>query len=188
MSNAYTVLIVDDEEPIRKAIRRVLKFEPYDVLDTGDPNEALEIVKTRTVHLIICDHLMPGMLGIDLLRKIRLLKPETIRIILTGNANLEMAMQAINEGAIYRFLTKPWDNNELLLAIRLGLRQYETEMENRRLLALLKKHKDLLYRLERKAPGSTGLRKTVDGKVVIDDSAIEEALALIGTDLTGEKV
>jgi len=183
MSNAFTILVVDDEDPIRKAIRRVLKFEPYEVLDTGDPNEALEIVRTRPVHLIISDHLMPGMLGIDLLRKVRLVKPDTIRIILTGNANLEMAMQAINEGAIYRFLTKPWDNNDLMLAVRLGLKQYETEAENRRLLALLRKHKDLLDRLENRTPGSTGLRKTIDGKILIDDDAIEEALALASRDL-----
>jgi len=176
MAGPFTVLIVDDEAPIRKAVRRVLKYEPYNVLDTEDPLEALEIVKSRPVHLVISDHTMPGMLGIDLLRKIRLLRPETIRIILTGNADLDMAMQAINDGAIYRFLTKPWDNADLLLALRLGLRQYEVEARNRKLLALVKKHRDVLSRLERMQPGVTGLRKTPDGRIIIDDADIEEAI------------
>jgi two-component system, probable response regulator PhcQ len=177
MSGPFTILLVDDEAPIRKALKRVLKYEPYTVLETGDPNEAVGIVQEQNVHLVLSDHTMPGMLGIDLLRKIRLIRPDTIRIILTGNANLDMALQAINEGAIYRFLTKPWDNNELLLAIRLGLRQWEMEDENRRLLAQVKKQGDMLSSIELEHPGITGLKKTEDGKIVLDEHDIEEALA-----------
>ncbi len=177
MKGPFTVIIVDDEAPIRKALKRVLKYESYNVVDFGDPQEALQYVRDNPAHLIISDHTMPGMLGIDLMRKIRLLRPNTIRVMLTGNANLDMAMQAINDGAIYRFLTKPWDNNDLLLAVRLGLRHYETESENRRLLALVKKHQAVLEDLERQQPGVTGLKKNSEGAIVIDDDDIEEALA-----------
>jgi DNA-binding NtrC family response regulator len=177
MKGPFTVVIVDDEAAIRKALKRVLKYEPYQVVDFGDPTEALDYVRANPAHLVISDHTMPGMLGIELLRKIRLFKPDTIRIMLTGNANLDMAMAAINDGAIYRFLTKPWENNDLLLAVRLGLRQYETESENRRLLALVKKHQDVLEQLERQTPGITGLKRTQEGRIVIDDQDIEEALA-----------
>lgn len=176
MTQGHVVLLVDDEDPIRKALRRVLKYEPYTVLDTGDPKEALEIVKREPVHLVISDHMMPGMLGIDLLRKIRLVREDVIRIILTGHADLDMAMQAINEGAIYRFLTKPWDNNDVLLAVRMGLRAHEMEAENRRLLQLVHKHRAVLSRLEKDQPGITGLERRGDGMVVIDDD-VEKALA-----------
>jgi DNA-binding NtrC family response regulator len=180
MSANHTILIVDDEDAIRKAIKKVLRFEPYSLLDTGDPVEALDLALANPVHLIISDYIMPKMLGIDLLRKIRLTKPDTIRIILTGNANLEMAMQAINDGAIYRFITKPWDNNELLLAIRLGLKQYDTDANNRRLLGLLKKHADILEQLESRQPGITGLRKTNAGRIVVGDFDLDEAMKEFG--------
>ena len=104
----------------------------------------------------------------------------SVRIILTGHAELDMALQAINEGAIYRFLRKPWDNNELALAVRLGIRQYEIEAENRHLLALVEKHRDFLTELEEKNPGVTGLKKTSDGKIVIDEDDIQQALAEFG--------
>ncbi len=177
MKGTFTVIIVDDEAAIRKALRRVLKYEPYHVLDFADPREALDYIKDNPAHLVISDHTMPGMLGIDLMRKIRMLRPDTIRIMLTGNANLDMAMQAINDGAIYRFLTKPWDNNDLMVAVRLGLRQYETEAENRRLLAVVKKHRDVLEKLEAQQPGVTGLKRTPEGAILIDEEDIEAALA-----------
>lgn len=183
MSGTYTVLLVDDEAPIRKALRRVFKYEPYNVLEAASPEEALEIVRSHAVHLVISDHTMPGMLGIDLLRKIRLLRPEVVRVILTGNADLDMAMKAINEGAIYRFLTKPWDNNELLVTVRLALRQYELEEENRKLLALVHKHREFLMDLEERNPGMTGVKKTTDGKIIIDDLDVETALAEFGGSL-----
>jgi len=176
MSAPFTILIVDDEEPIRKAIRRVLKFEPYRLLDCGDPVEALRLVEAETVHVVISDYTMPGMLGVDLLRKIRMIRPDTIRIILTGNANLDMAMQAINEGAIYRFLTKPWDNADLQLALRLAQRQWELEDRNRRLLALVSKYRDVIDELERKQPGATGIERDDHGRIVIDDEDLGLAL------------
>jgi len=131
MTGRYTVLIVDDEPPVRKALRRVLRYEPYNVVDMGNPLEALDYVQRHPVDLVISDHTMPHMTGLDLLRRIRLLKPSTVRILLTGNATLELAVKAINDGGIFRFVTKPWDNNEFLLAVRLGLRQMELNQESR---------------------------------------------------------
>ncbi len=182
MSQAHTILLVDDEDGIRKAIRKSLRFEPYEVLETGDPNEAIKMVQNLPIHLVLSDHLMPGMLGMDLLRRVRLTKPDVIRIILTGHADLDMAMQAINEGAIYRFLTKPWDNNELLLAIRLGIRTYETEEQNRKLVRLVKKHEVVLARLEGQQPGITGLSRRTDGSLVLGDEDLERALRDLGAD------
>jgi DNA-binding NtrC family response regulator len=180
MAAPFTVLIVDDEEPIRKAIRRILKFEPYRLLDTGDPNEAVRIVESEAVHVVISDYTMPGMLGVDLLRKIRMIRPETLRIMLTGNANLDMAMQAINEGAIYRFLTKPWDNNDLMVALRLAQRQWELEEKNRKLIALVNRYKDVLEDLERKQPGATGIQRDDHGRIVIEGEDLELQLSQWG--------
>lgn len=176
MRTGHTVLVVDDEDGVRKAIVKLLKYEPYRVIDSADPEEALRIVMNEDVHLILSDHMMPKMLGMDLLRKIHLLKPDTVRIVLTGHADLEMAMQAINEGAIYRFLTKPWDNDELLLALRLGLQLYEKEEENRRLLKLVRRHWEILQRLESDSPGSTGLNRRADGSIVLGDDELDAVL------------
>lgn len=173
MGTTHTVLLVDDEEPVRKAIRRVLKYEPYRVLDSGSPVEALEIVEKEPVSLVVSDHKMPGMSGSEFLRKVAMIRPEVVRIMLTGNANLEMAMQAINEGSIYRFLTKPWDNNELLLAVKLGLRAFDMEENNRRLIALVQKHRKVLARLENQQPGITGMKKKGDGLVVFEDDDLD---------------
>ncbi len=183
MGAEHTILIVDDEEPIRKAIRKVLKYEPYTVLDTGDPAEAVELAVGKPVHLVVSDHRMPGMSGTDLLRTIKLRKPEIIRIMLTGYADLEMALKTVNEGGIYRFLTKPWDNTELLLAVRLGLRAFELEDENRRLVRLVKKHWDVLNQLENSQPGITGLTKRSDGGLVLGDDDIQAALDALGGSL-----
>lgn len=172
--SAHTILIVDDETAILKALNRALQYEGYSIITTPDPEEALAIIQKEKVDLIISDHTMPGMLGIDLLRRTKLLKPEAMRIILTGNADLDMALRAINEGEIYRFMTKPWDNNELLVTVRLALREYELRLENKRLLAEVKRQRAILGKLEETHPGITSIRKTIDGKIIISEDDIRE--------------
>lgn len=143
----YTILLVDDEAPILKALTRVLQHEGYLLRATTSPTEAVELLRGEEIHLVISDHTMPGMTGLEVLRMARLLRPDTVRVILTGNADLSMALQAINQGEIYRFLTKPWDNNELLLTVRLGLQEYEIRKQNRRLTAVVRQQAETLRRL-----------------------------------------
>jgi len=151
----YTILLVDDEAPILKALTRLLQYEGYTIRCTTDPEEAVEILRNEEIHLVISDYTMPGMTGIEVLRKARLLRPNTIRLVLTGNADLSIAMDAINKGEIYRFLTKPWDNNDLLVTVRLGLREYEIQQQNRRLAKLVRQQAETIKRLQARCAGSS---------------------------------
>lgn len=144
----YSILLVDDEALILKALGRLLQYEGYKIRATTSPAEAVEILRKEEIHLVISDHTMPGMTGIEVLRKARLLRPDTVRVILTGNADLDMAMDAINQGEIYRFLTKPWDNNDLLVTVRLGLREFEIRRQNRRLTSVVRNQAETIRRLK----------------------------------------
>lgn len=112
------ILLVDDEPNIIKALSRVLQNEPWQVLTAKTGRQALELMASTPVDVIVSDEMMPGMSGVELLSAVSRIHPETIRIILTGHATTDLVFKAINDGAIYRFLTKPWDDQELLAVIR----------------------------------------------------------------------
>lgn len=132
------ILIVDDEEQILNALKRTFMNEDYiiDLAHSGE--EALEMVGKRPYKVIISDERMPGMSGSDLLSMVSLRCPELVKILLTGHASVESAMKAVNEGEITRFMLKPWDNFELRLAVNSAIEKYDLEMQNRKLMALLR--------------------------------------------------
>ena len=116
------LLLVDDEEMILTSLRSFLVLETdYEVLTYSSSTEALEAVKTRTIDLVVSDYLMPDMTGIDLLLEIKKLQPYATRILLTGYADKENAIKAINLVGLYQYVEKPWDNNDLKLIIENGL-------------------------------------------------------------------
>ena len=150
----YTILLVDDEAPILKALSRLLQYEGYTIRSTTRPEEVADILREEEIHLVISDHTMPGMTGIEVLRTARLIRPDAVRLILTGNADLQMAMDAVNQGEIYRFLTKPWDNNDLLLTVRMGLREYEIALQNKRLSKVVRQQSETIKRLREQLSGA----------------------------------
>lgn len=160
----YKILLVDDEPPIIKALTRVLQYEGYTIKGVTDPTEVAGILREEEYHLVICDHTMPELTGIEVLRSARLIQPGTIRVMLTGNADLEMAMAAINQGEIYRFLTKPWDNNDLMVTVRLGLREYEIQKQNRRLAKVVRQQAETIKRLQAQLAGPMGFPAAPDAK------------------------
>jgi response regulator RpfG family c-di-GMP phosphodiesterase len=105
--------LVDDEPLITTTLKRVLRKEPYDICTANSGAEALQILARKPVDVIVSDERMPGMSGSEFLAVARQQYPDTARIILTGQANLEAAIRAINEGAICRFLTKPCKEDDL---------------------------------------------------------------------------
>jgi DNA-binding NtrC family response regulator len=114
-----TLLIVEDEETIHKALRRTLRREPYELLHAYDAAEALAILERRSdVAGVICDHYMPGTHGLDLLRKLRRDDPDLVTVVLTAQADLQLALAAINEGQVDRFFTKPWDGARFRAELR----------------------------------------------------------------------
>lgn len=117
-----TLLIVDDEPGILSALKRLLRHDGYVILTADSPAAAFEQLARRTVHVVISDQRMPDMNGTEFLARVRRMYPETIRIVLSGYADLNSVTDAINRGAIYRFLTKPWDDEALRDQIREAFR------------------------------------------------------------------
>jgi putative two-component system response regulator len=122
MADSSTVLIVDDEEMVATALRSFLQLETrYEVLTFTAPEQALERIDAADVQVVIADFMMPTMDGITFLRQVRERRPYTTRILLTGYADKENAIRAINEAGLYYYLEKPWDNEHLKLVVRNGV-------------------------------------------------------------------
>jgi EAL domain-containing protein (putative c-di-GMP-specific phosphodiesterase class I)/ActR/RegA family two-component response regulator len=120
-----TVLLVDDEPNILSALRRVLRRDGYEILTAQSGEEALEILAHQTVMVILSDQRMPNMTGTEFLSRVKILHPRTVRIILSGYADLNSITEAINKGEIYKFRTKPWDDEELRNDVREAFIHYE---------------------------------------------------------------
>lgn len=133
VSKAITVLLVDDEANILNSLRRVLRKEPWTLLTAESGEQALELAEQHALDLVISDARMPGMDGATLLAEIQRRQPHCIRILLTGYADISTTVRAINEGRIYRYISKPWDDAELLMTLRQGLALRLSERERQRL-------------------------------------------------------
>jgi len=123
-ANAETVLFVDDEQMILRSIERLFMDSPHRILTTNDVDEALEIVGREPVAVVVSDQRMPKMQGIELLEKIKGVSPDTIKILLTGYADLQTAIRAINSGEVFRFIQKPWDDTELASLVHEALERF----------------------------------------------------------------
>jgi DNA-binding NtrC family response regulator len=134
----YTVLLVDDEPNVRSSLKRSLRGEGYEFVEASDPEAAIAALKQRKVDVVISDLAMPGMGGIEFIKIVRFRWPDCVRLILTGHADLEAAIQAINDGSVHHFLRKPWDTVDVKVMIKLCLRRLEAERENTRLLESLR--------------------------------------------------
>lgn len=113
-----TLLIVDDEPHVLSALQRLLADEGYRILAAADAKEGLRLLAENRVQVIISDQRMPGMSGIDFLSRVKDIYPDTVRMVLSGYADLETVVEAVNEGALYKFLAKPWKNKLLLAHIQ----------------------------------------------------------------------
>lgn len=121
----YKILIVDDEEANLRLLERIFRRE-YHVITATSGSEGLELLKLHNVALIISDQRMPGMTGIEFLQRAAEIRPHTVRIILTGYTEISSLVEAINSGVVYKYVTKPWVNEDLRQAVVRGLEHYET--------------------------------------------------------------
>lgn len=124
--NNETIIIVDDEEMVLTSLQSLLLLESqYNIKTFTSAKEALEFIKTNDVDLVVSDYLMPEMDGISFLIKVRELKPEVPRIILTGYADKENAIKAINQVGLFQYIEKPWNNEDILIIFRNGLEKQQ---------------------------------------------------------------
>ena len=137
----HRLLLVDDEESITKALTRMFRREGYEIYTASSGQKGLEVLKEdkKPFSLIISDQRMPGMTGAQFLEKAKKIFPNAMRILLTGYSDMDAIVDAINKGEIHRYLTKPWNDNDLLIQIRHAIEQYELTLENKRLLALTRR-------------------------------------------------
>ncbi len=129
------VLIVDDDRWVTKALGRLFQSHGHRILTANSGAEALQMLAQESkVGVVVSDQNMPAMSGTELLAETKRQHPDTMRILLTGRADLDSVVEAINKGAIYKFLIKPWDNRDLIDAVEEALRHHQLELDNRRLL------------------------------------------------------
>jgi type II secretory ATPase GspE/PulE/Tfp pilus assembly ATPase PilB-like protein/FixJ family two-component response regulator len=129
----YRILLVDDEINVVNALRRVFRAERFDVAVAASAEEGLRQLQGGTFQVVISDFMMPGMNGADFLKQVKAEHPDTIRIMLTGHADTQAVMGAIKEGAVYKFILKPWNDDDLRVTVALALEQYDLVQKNRRL-------------------------------------------------------
>ncbi len=173
------ILLVDDEYHVLSSLRRALHHEPLVIITSSSADEALDIMKEQEFKVIISDERMAGMQGSEFLARIRHLYPRTLRIMMTGYASTEVAMKAVNEGEIYRFFLKPWDDDQLKLAVRSAVEKYDLDEENGRLLAMVRQQELEIRVLEKRYPGITRVEKDSRGVFILPDMAKEDINDLI---------
>ena len=128
------VLFVDDEEHILNSLRRLLRKEPYSFYRATSGDEGLRVLSENPhIQMVVSDQRMPGMCGTEFLARVKANFPDTIRIVLSGYAEAHSVMDAINQGEVYRFIAKPWDDESLKTTFRQCLQHHDIVLENRRL-------------------------------------------------------
>jgi DNA-binding NtrC family response regulator len=117
-----TILVVDDEAAVRRALTQALERAGYTVMATDNGRQALELLQDNAIDLVISDHHMPELSGIDLLKLVRVRHPHVVRIIITADKDPDTAVRSINESEVYRFIRKPWNDSDLRTIMHFGLR------------------------------------------------------------------
>jgi type II secretory ATPase GspE/PulE/Tfp pilus assembly ATPase PilB-like protein/FixJ family two-component response regulator len=171
LKTTYRILFVDDEQNVLNAMRRIFRQENYTILTALSGSEALQLLQKEPVHILISDHRMPEMTGAELLRKIKELYPQTIRIMLTGHADVNAVMGAVNEGAVYKFITKPWNDEDLRLTVSLALEQYDLIEENK----ALKNHQKSQEKKIKKLSRFVDVHRSQVGRLLLKEKWITKA-------------
>ncbi|HEY1860119.1 MAG TPA: hybrid sensor histidine kinase/response regulator [Gemmataceae bacterium] len=133
MARRHTILVVDDEPDVVQSVQDLLRLE-FHVLGTTRAIEGLRILQEHEVHIVMTDQRMPEMTGVEFLSRIRGDYPDAIRLLFTGYADMKAVVDAINQGNVYRYISKPWDSDELQALMRQAAAQYDLIVERNRLL------------------------------------------------------
>lgn len=172
------VLLLDDEPNVTAGLKRAMHNDPWKILTAATVGGAFDILARESVDVIVSDERMPGMSGSQFLSEVRQKYPNTIRMILSGQADLEAAVRAINEGEVYRFLLKPCNPADLRVTIRQALEHKQLIELSRKLLREYEKKQTLLDELERANPGITRIETDASGAICLDDEDDELAIDL----------
>jgi DNA-binding NtrC family response regulator len=164
---SHSILIVDDEKNVLNALQRALRKEPYTIYTADGADKALQLIKAREVSLVISDYNMPGTNGLEFLKQIKALYPQVLTIMLTGQAEVQLAVEAINAAGVYKFILKPWDDEDLKITVRRSLESIDLVTERDQLLQKVKSRDAILNDLESKFPGISKVNKDDNGYLIL---------------------
>lgn len=148
----YTLLLVDDEPSILQSLKRLFREARVRVLTASDGQEALGIIRSESVQVLVTDNIMPRMTGVELIKKVKQCSPQVIRIILSGHSNLDSVLTAVNEGEVFRFILKPWNDIDLKAAVALAMAHYKLVEDNAHLENELKAISQMVLGLRSRHP------------------------------------
>ena len=130
MNDRYKILIVDDEMSIIAALTRILNCESYCILSTDSPEEAIKILQGNKIDVMVSDQRMPDITGLELLKYSKTISPGTVRILMTGYSDIGVAISLINEGDVFYYISKPWDNEDIRSIIKRAV-EYRCEQDKK---------------------------------------------------------
>jgi len=165
------VLCVDDDLTLLQAITRSLAVVDADIISTTKPALALEMVGAQDIAVLVSDHEMPDMTGVELTAAARRVRPDTVRILLTGRQTFETAMQGINESEVFRYINKPFDTKTLRRAVTEALEKHRELVAASSLQARGSRRDLITDALESEYPGLTRVARSSDGAYLVGDPA-----------------
>jgi putative nucleotidyltransferase with HDIG domain len=182
-----TLLLVDDEQYILNSLKRALRHDGYRIETALSGEEGLRLAAAMPIQVVVADQRMPGMSGTEFLRRLKQRFPDTVRIVLSGYTEIESVTQAVNEGAIYKFLTKPWEDHELRAAIQEAFAHYSLKIENLRLTEELTAANQQLTHLNREIHRSFQalFEGSKDAILILDESGLINFANPSAMDLVG---
>jgi len=182
-----SLLLIDDDQDMLDFLVQKLDDENYNIISTTSPTEALDYISSKNVDVIVTDEQMPEMSGTELMARAKNVAPNTLRIVLTGNATLESAVEAINSGGVYRYLMKPVNIIDLALTLRQAIQQRELVNETRKLISVSQKQSNYIQDLETDYPGISGFETNAEGAILIEEptetDSIEALIREINTEV-----
>jgi DNA-binding NtrC family response regulator len=159
-------LVVDDEELFIEYIKSMLSGESYNVVTASNGKQGLEILKKQSVNLVISEYKIPLMNGLEFLEKVRIIYPDILTVMVTDQADINLAIKAVNEAGVYKFLLKPWDDIDFKNTIKRTLESLQVIKERDELIRKVKTHEATLKDLEKRYPGITKVEKDEDGYIL----------------------
>src|SRR5215470_14612673 len=154
----HTLLVVDDEPDMVHSVQDLLRFD-FRVLGATRAMEGLEIMEQEQVHVVMSDQRMPEMTGVEFLKRLRETHPDTVRLLFTAYADIKAVIDSINQGSVYRYITKPWEPQELQAVLRQAVEHYELVAERKRLLAELQQKNQQLEAANAELQQANDLKK-----------------------------
>lgn len=196
-----TVLFVDDEQSILNSLKRLMRKEGFNILTASSGKEGLDLLEKQEAHLVVSDQRMPSMTGTEFLIRVKQMWPDSVRVILSGYADLDSILQAINEGHVYRFLTKPWNDDQIKTDIHQCLDEYELRRQHKDMVAFIEQQNISLTKINDLKTDSLRLAHLImeqipiamicvgaDGMVVVINEEFNTGFPDLSASIIGKKV